>query len=54
MKKLRNFNCKYCGVVEALVEDDKRTVKCECGAQALRLVSAPRYTNNTTGKSPCW
>lgn len=53
MKKLRDFKCADCfRVFEALVEDNTYLAPCDCGKQASRMLSAPRYLGNTTGKSP--
>lgn len=52
MKKLRNFECDQCGVFERFAKDNDNHVKCECGLLAFRMLSAPKYFSNTTGKSP--
>lgn len=53
MKKYRNFKCSRCLVVfEKRVEDDVKTLDCECGSEALRQLSAPKHFDNTTGRSP--
>ena len=52
MKKLRNFNCPNCGTIERLVVDTVTVVKCDCGKEIKRTLSAPRYFGNTSGKSP--
>ena len=52
MKKIRQFNCNYCGTFERLVVDDTKRLECKCGKLAERLISAGRYFSNTTGRSP--
>jgi hypothetical protein len=52
MKKMRRFNCNYCGTFERLVVDDTKRLECKCGKLAERLISAGRYFSNTTGRSP--
>lgn len=52
MKKLRNFKCQSGAIIERLVVDGITIVKCECGCEARRDISAARYFGNTTGKSP--
>jgi len=52
MKKIRYFKCTKGYKFERMVTDDILEVKCECGDKAVRLLSAPRYFSNTTGKSP--
>lgn len=53
MNKLRRFKCGSCHrEYEHLVEDDIQSVKCECKSRAARMLAAPRYFGNTTGKSP--
>lgn len=53
MKKLRRFLCGSCNRrYEPLVEDDVKSIKCECGKDAVRVIAVPRCFSNTTGKSP--
>lgn len=53
MKKYKNFECSDCGnIFEARVEDVITITKCECSGEAKRIILAPRYFSNTTGKSP--
>jgi len=53
MKKLRNFKCGHCHRQYEIFASDKQVNhKCECGKMALRTLSAPRYFDNTVGKSP--
>lgn len=52
MKKLRQFKCDDCGVVERLVIDSVIATKCNCGKKIKRIMSAPRYFGNTVGRSP--
>jgi len=52
MRKLRNFKCISGTIFERYVEDNITIVKCNCGEEAKRTLSAPRYFGNTTGRSP--
>jgi len=53
MKKLRSFKCNTCKETqERFVEDGTTMINCECGKQAVRMISAPRVLGNTTGASP--
>lgn len=53
MKKFRWFHCDSCKAKsEHRVEDGVKTVKCKCGEDAVKMLSAPKYFGNTTGKSP--
>ena len=53
MKKIRFFKCGSCDEVhEKLIEDNEKTIVCDCKAIATRLLSAPRCFSNTVGKSP--
>ena len=52
MKKLRYFLCSNGHYTEQLVEDDIKSIKCECDEESKRQLSAPRCFGNTTGKSP--
>ena len=52
MKKIRSFKCADDHTFDRMVNDDQLIVKCECGELAARMLAAPRYFNNTTGKSP--
>lgn len=35
-----------------MVKDDVKSVDCECGSKAARMLVVPRYFGNTTGRSP--
>jgi len=53
MKKLRNFQCSNTNeIFERRVEDEITIIKCACGSEAKRIISAGRYFSNTTGRSP--
>jgi len=53
MKKLRWFKCLSSNEKhEKLVEDNIKTIICNCGSQANRAISAAKYLNNTVGKYP--
>ena len=52
MRKIRNFKCSECNTrFERMVQDDVLIVNCECGSEAKRQLSAPRYFGATTGRS---
>ena len=53
MKKIRRFKCGSCQKeYERIVEDDVKTIDCECKSKAARMLAAPRCFSNTVGKSP--
>lgn len=52
MKKIRSFKCPDGCIFDRMVTDDIKTVKCECGETANRIIFAARYFSNSTGKSP--
>jgi hypothetical protein len=52
MRKLRNFSCPGCGIIERLVIDSVEVVECKCGEQAVKFISSPKVIGNTTGGSP--
>lgn len=42
MKRMFDFHCKSCGdEFEKLVDTNIRTVTCECGGEASRMISTP-------------
>lgn len=53
MRKIRQFKCEVCEEYsEHLVNDDVVVVKCDCGGDKKKMLSAPRCFSNTTGRSP--
>ena len=52
MKKIRHFKCDDDHITEKFAEDDERVTRCDCGKDARRMLSTPRFFGNTTGKSP--
>lgn len=53
MKKSRFFQCCKCdSVTERFVTDDVKVIKCECGGDGIRKLSAPKCFQNTVGRSP--
>ena len=55
MKKLRNFKCesKTKAIIERFVVDVITIVLCDCGCEANKTISTPRYLGNSAGgKSP--
>ena len=49
---LGNFKCSNEHVTERLIDNKVKSVVCECGEEALKMLSAPRSFGNTTGRSP--
>lgn len=55
MRKLKNFKCTSSQVIfERFVNDEVKTVDCECGNQATRQLSAPKFIYNSCGKNASW
>jgi len=55
MKKLRNFKCQSCeSITERMVQDDIKSIECQCGNEAHRTLSAPKFTNNSCGNNASW
>ena len=53
MKKIQSFKCEQSkDIYERLMRNNDKTIKCKCGANANRLLSAPKYFGNTVGRSP--
>ncbi len=53
MKIMANFKCSACErVVERRIENDIKEIECECGDVMVKMLTAPRCFQNTTGKSP--
>lgn len=53
MKKIRRFKCGSCQKeYELLVKDDITFTKCKCGSKAAKMLAAPKYFQNTTGRAP--
>jgi len=53
MRKLNDFKCKTTGqTFERFVNDNTNSLKCLCGADAIKQVSAPKCFSNTVGRSP--
>lgn len=56
MKKLRRFKCGNISCKtqhERMVEDNIVVISCvKCKSPAARMLAAPRYFGNTTGRSP--
>ena len=51
--KIRHFKCGSCQrEYERLIADHVKVIMCECGKGAVRMLSAPKCFQNTTGKSP--
>ena len=49
---LNNFKCKNEHITERLIDNSVRSVDCECGEEATKMMAAPRSFGNTTGRSP--
>lgn len=55
MKKLRTFECSSClRKCERIVEDDVKAVKCECGNESTKQLSAPIFAGNSCGNNASW
>ena len=56
MKKYRSFKCGTCEEIQrdVPVKDGVTMVECKCGKQATRMISAPRFVNNSCGKNASW
>jgi putative FmdB family regulatory protein len=56
VKKIRDFKCTECEhVFEVFVLDDEKHVSCKrCSYKANRMLSAPRVSGNTVGRSPSY
>lgn len=54
MKKLRNFKCKECEHAHTqFASDETIIVNCpECKGESELTLSAPKYFNNSVGRSP--
>ncbi len=52
VKRLFNFKCESGEVYERYCCSEIKVATCKCGKEAKRQMSAPRYFDNTTGKSP--
>ena len=49
---LGNFKCSNEHITERLIDNKVKSVVCECGEEATKMLSAPRSFGNTTGRSP--
>lgn len=50
MKVFKNFKCQESGAVfDRRVDSDINLVECKCGAEAKRVLTAPKMLGNTTG-----
>lgn len=50
MRIFKDFKCKkHSTVFDRLVTNDVNLVECECGAEAVRVISAPKFLGNSTG-----
>ena len=47
-----NFKCESGEIIERYTDRDKKLVDCDCGKQATKTISTPRYMSNSIGKSP--
>ncbi len=53
MKIMANFKCSACArEVERRIENDVKEIECECGEVMVKLITTPRYFDNSTGRSP--
>jgi len=50
MKIFKDFKCQESGTVfDRLVTNDVRLVFCNCGTEAVRVITAPKFLGNSTG-----
>ena len=51
-----NFKCGSCQreYKDVRAESDTQTIKCECGKNAVKRLSAPKFTGNSCGKNASW
>jgi len=55
MKITLNFKCSSCELeYERRIDSDTQTIECECGSDAVRQVSAPKFAGNSCGKNASW
>lgn len=56
MKLYRNFKCKACKKEhkDKLIDSEIETIQCECGNQAVRMLSAPKFIYNSCGRNASW
>ena len=54
MKKIRSFKCEDGHKFDRMVKDSVREVKCECRLVAKRILSAPKFMNNSCGNNASW
>ena len=52
MKVMLNFKCSCGKVTEERIDNKTKSIVCECGEVATKMLSAPRSFGNTCGKSP--
>lgn len=53
MRKMFYFKCGECGLTEEhMVSGDKHPKCSECNGFTERLIGAPKFCGNTTGRSP--
>ena len=53
MKMYNNFKCSESNVIfDRLIENSIKALDCDCGANAIKALSAPKYFGNSCGKSP--
>lgn len=52
MRKLWDFRCPDGHVSEHFVETEDRTVRCECGLEAQRIISPLKFS--VDGSDPAW
>jgi len=54
MKKIRAFKCDSGHKFDRMVKDSVREVKCHCRANAVRVLSAPKFVGNSCGNNASW
>lgn len=50
MRVFKNFKCQESGIVfDRLIDSNVTSIKCKCGGNSKRVLSAPKMLGNTTG-----
>lgn len=53
MRRMFYFKCNECSVTEErMIKDDNNPNCLMCGGDTERLIGAPKFCGNTTGRSP--
>ena len=53
MRIVATFKCEKCDKYhEQMTDSETESIKCDCGGDCQRMLSAPKYFGNSTGRSP--